>query len=106
MFDTTTTTKETSARALASVGINRLKWIQDEIEHIVRSACAAGVKDLSMREIQQRYEATYGSRIEMSTISSRVWGLVAAKRLQRDSTERKCSVTGQFILPVSTISKG
>jgi len=100
MFDAPTTTKHTSAQALESVGFAKLKLIQDEIAHIVRQAHALGVPDLSMREVQQRYEANTGRRIEMSTVSSRINSLVCAGRLKRLAEPRACHVTGRNILPV------
>lgn len=106
MFDTATTTKATSAQAFDSVSLGELKYIQDEIEHIVRSACSRGVPDLSLREIQHRYESATGRRIELSTVSSRVNSLVCAKRLQRPGEPRACSITGRNILPVRPAGTG
>lgn len=98
--DTTLSTRHTSAEAFGKVGIRRLKWIQDELESICLAAHACGLPDLSLREIQCRYEETHQRRIEMSTVSSRINALVTSTRLVRDGVCRLCSITGRTISPV------
>lgn len=101
-----TTTAQSSAQALASVGLSNIKKLQDRIHDICIAAQRNGVLDLSGREIQQRYEQQYSIeqgrdvRIEMSSVSSRVNALVSAGRLERLEVARACSVTGSNILPV------
>lgn len=98
--DTTMSTRHTSAEAFGKVGIKRLKHIQDELEAICLVAHACGLQDLSLREIQQRYEETHQRRIELSTVSSRINALLTATRLVRDGDCRPCSITGRTISPV------
>jgi hypothetical protein len=56
-------------------------------------------RDMSLKEIQRWYRASYGE-IDLSTVSARVNALVAAKRLERLETTRKCSISGINIHPV------
>ncbi|WP_114968534.1 hypothetical protein [Rhodoferax ferrireducens] len=101
-----TTSAQTSAQAFGAVGLSNLKKLQDKILDICIAAQRNGARDLSGREIQQRYEQHfslaqgYAVRIEMSSVSSRVNALVSAGRLERVEVARACAVTGSNILPV------
>ncbi len=91
----------TSASSLQALGVHGQKTHMDLVETVVRQACKRGAKDISMREIQQALERDHGVRLDMSSISGRVHGLVTAKRIVRGEEERKCTVTGRDIKPLS-----
>jgi len=90
----------TSARSRAVLGLVKEKSQADKVWDIVRGFCRAGGADLSLREIQQRFNLAYGVWLDVSSISARVNALVTAKRLMRSSGVRKCSVSGVDIHPV------
>jgi hypothetical protein len=100
MLDAAITTRDASAQALRSLNVPMLKTMGDQIEWIVRTAIRAGALNITRREIQARYEATFMRRIDTSSVSARVNALVAAKRLQEHPDSRKCTITGH---DVSTI---
>jgi hypothetical protein len=89
------------ARAIAStIPVKVLKHLHDQIHEICVIAQRNGRDDMSGKEIQERYEAIYGKRIEASSVSARVNNLVAANRLERLETMRPCRITGRDIHPV------
>lgn len=90
----------TSAASLQDIGLGNIKTLQDQVLDICWIAQRGGAKDLSLREIQVRYESKYGRRLDVSSISGRVHNLVLASRLERLENARACSVTGRQILPV------
>lgn len=90
----------TSARALGSLGNTGIKTSSDKVFDIVLAAQRNGADDLSGKEIQARYELLYGKRIDSGTVSARVNNLVTAKRLERLTFSRACTVTGRDIYPV------
>ena len=92
--------RATSAQSLARIGTQGFTQLLDKIHDICVAAALHGARDLSGKEIQQKYELQYG-RIEMSTVSSRVNSLVAAGRLVRSAVHRPCCVTGRNIYPVA-----
>lgn len=92
--------RASSAQSLQAVGTQGFMQLQQKIEDICIAAARHGVRNLSGKEIQQRYELQYG-RIEMSSVSSRVNSLVAAGRLVRSTQARPCCVTGRNISPVA-----
>ena len=97
----TISTADTSA---ASFDAERPRWQaskQKALFDLVLGAQRNGAKDLSMRELQAKYELVHGKRIDMSSISSCCNALVAAKRLVRSTEARECSITGRDILPLS-----
>lgn len=96
---------DTSAHALAGLGLRQLKGELDKIHDIVLAAARHGVEDMSGREIQQRYELIYGKRIDSGTVSARCNGLIAARRLQRCTFARPCTVTGNDIHPVKVMAQ-
>ena len=91
---------DTSAQALDAMGLRRMAGQRRKIFDIVVVAQRRGAKDLSLREIQQRFELLEGRRIDVSTVSARVNNLVAAGWLERRSDIRHCSVTGMAVHPV------
>lgn len=98
---------ETSITALQSVSLKEQKTLADKIFAVVVLARRAGVVDMSMREIQRDMELVEGKRIDLSTISARVNGLVAAKRLHRQhDAPRACSFSGRLIFPLCVANDG
>ena len=88
-------------RAIPStVPVKVLKHLQDQIHDICVTAQRNGHDDMSGKEIQERYEAIYGKRIDASSVSARINNLVAAHRLVRLETQRPCRITGRDIHPV------
>ncbi len=97
-----TGTASTSAMARANLSVAELKSIGDYIESVVVHAMRGGARNMSMREIQQALLDRYGRKEDMSSISARVNALVKSGRLLRDKVNtRPCSVTGQYIQPIS-----
>lgn len=90
---------ETSSAAFKTVAAGQMKRLNDELFDLVQGAQRNGCKDLSLRELQQAYELRHSKRIELGTVSGAVTRMVAAKRLVRDATPRRCHVTGREILP-------
>ena len=93
-------TSQASAQAFGTIGNAGLKTSADKVFDICLAAQRNGIDDLSGREIQARYELLHGKRIDSGTVSARVNALVAAKRLERLTFSRACSVTGRDIYPV------
>lgn len=91
---------DTSAQALDAMGLRRMAGQRREVFDIVVGAQRNGARDLSLREIQQRYEARHGKRIDVSIISARVHNLVAAGWLRRRDDVRRCDITGMAVHPV------
>jgi hypothetical protein len=79
--------------------VKQLATQADRIEQIVRLRTIFRGEDVSLKEIQHIYHSRY-HHIELSTVSARVNALVAAKRLERLETTRKCSISGVSIHPV------
>lgn len=93
--------RSTSAQSLGAMSVAGLKTLQDYIWDICSQAQQGGAKDLSMREIQVKYEKKYfPRRLDISSISGRVHNLILADRLERLEKSRACGVTGRQILPV------
>lgn len=88
---------DTSAQALDAMGLRKMAGQRRVVFDIVLGAQRSGAHDVSLREIQQRFEALYGKRIDVSTVSARVHNLVAAGWLHRRADIRACSVTGQGV---------
>lgn len=80
------------------------KQLQDKILDICITAKRNGRADLSGKEIQERYELVHGKRIDASSVSARVNGLIAAGRLVRLERSRPCRVTGRDIHPVRVVA--
>lgn len=91
---------DTSAQALDAMGLRRMAGQRRKIFDIVVEAQRRGVQDMSLREIQGRYEYLEDRRIDVGTVSARVNNLVAAGWLHRRSDIRPCRVTGHGVLPV------
>lgn len=91
---------DTSAQALDAVGLRRMAGQRRKIFDIVVEAARAGVSDMSLREIQGRYEYLEGKRIDAGTVSARVHNLLAAGWLHRRADVRDCRVTGHSVHPV------
>ena len=96
---------DTSAQALADIGMRALTGELQKIHDIVTAAARHGIPDMSGREIQAQYERIHGKRIDSGTVSARVAGLVAAKRLERCRIARPCNVTGKDIHPVRSVAQ-
>jgi hypothetical protein len=96
-----TNVQDTSITAYRSMPVKRLATQADRIELIVEQWCLAwGMEEgLSLKEIKALHQRRHGD-IELSTVSARVNSLVAAKRLERLETTRKCSISGIHIHPV------
>lgn len=103
--DASVSNHDTSAQALNQIGLRHLKGELDKIHDIVLTAQRHGVKDMSGREIQDRYERIYGRRIDSGTVSARCNGLITAKRLERCLVTRPCTVTGKDIHPVRVVAQ-
>ena len=91
---------DTSAQALDAIGLRAMAGQRRKIFDVVVAAQRSGAVDLSLREIQQRFELREGKRIDVSTVSARVNNLVAAGWLHRRSDIRPCRVTGHGVHPV------
>lgn len=90
----------TSALALDAMGLRALARSNRAIFDICVAAQRNGARDLSLREIQQRYERLYSKRIDVSSVSARVHSLIDAGWLHRRAAPRACSITGRSVLPV------
>ena len=86
----------TSALALDAMGLRTLARSNRAIFDICVGAQRNGACDLSLREIQQRYERIYSKRIDVSCVHS----LIEAGWLHRRAEPRACSITGRSVLPV------
>lgn len=96
---------DTSAQALAGIGLVNLSGELKKIHDIVIAAARHGIPDMSGREIQAQYERIHGKRIDSGTVSARISGLLAANRLERCRIARKCHVTGKDIHPVKAVAQ-
>lgn len=91
---------DTSAQALAQLGLLKLARQQREILDVVQGCQRNGAYDLTGLEICQTYERIYSKRIDPGRVSARVANLVAANLLQRRQDTRACSVSGRNVHPV------
>jgi len=96
---TPTTTLETSATAFKQVSATQLKCLNDTLFDLVVGAQLHGAKDMSLRELQQAYEARHNKRIELGTVSGAITRMVAAHKLVRNTMPRHRAITGREILP-------
>lgn len=95
-------TRGTSGQALQDLGMGVQKHQADRVLDIVIAAKRNGIKDLSLREIAERWHMVHGKPIDVGTVSARVTSLVAAKRLVRVIYDaRPCTVSGKTVQPVS-----
>lgn len=95
-------TRNTSAQALAEVGLKGQKFQADAVLDICIAAQRNGVKDLSLREIARRWEVMHGRQIDVGTVSARVSNLISSKRLVRvQGDQRPCTISGKTVSPVS-----
>lgn len=90
----------TSREALASLSKSGKNTQGDDVFQVISKACAAGRKDLSLREIKQAYQDTFSRDIDVSTVAARVNALVKAERLLRATVSRPCSWSGRYVMPV------
>ena len=90
----------TSVIALDAMGLRAMARSNRAIFDICVGAQRNGARDLSLREIQQRYERLYSKRIDVSSVSARVHSLIEAGWLHRRADPRACSITGRSVLPV------
>lgn len=91
---------DTSAQALDAMGLRAMAGQRRRVFDIVVIAQRGGARDLSLREIQARYERVHGQRIDVGTVSARVNNLVAAGWLHRRGDIRACGITGREVHPV------
>ncbi|SEN72000.1 hypothetical protein SAMN05216404_106183 [Nitrosospira multiformis] len=99
-----TAMQDTSIAAYHGLPVKTLKTQSDRICEIVERYHGWLGGNISLKEIQSIHRRNYGD-IELSTVSARVNGLVAAKRLERLEGTRKCSVTGVNIHPLKPVEK-
>ena len=96
------TVQATSREALEAMSLPGRKLQADDVLLVVTLACRAGVKDMSLREIKQAYVKRFERDIDVSTVSGRVNGLVAANQLLRlPESRRLCALSGASVLPVT-----
>ena len=99
-------TRNTSAQALADVGLKGQKFQADAVLDICIAAQRNGAQDLSLREIARRWELLHGRQIDVGTVSARVSNLIAANRLVRlPGAMRACTISGKTVHPVSVPMK-
>ena len=91
----------TSRQALARLSQPGKNTQGDDVFEVISKACAAGRKDLSLREIKHLYQDRYSRDIDVSTVSARVNALVKAKRLVHAAESRLCAWSARSVLPVS-----
>lgn len=89
----------TSIAAYRALPVKQLATQADRICDLVTSHLNTWGGNLSLKEIKQIHMRLYGD-IELSTVSARVNALIAAGRLERLETTRKCSISGISIHPV------
>lgn len=94
-----TAVQDTSVAAYRALPVKTLKTQSDRICEIVTSYLYLWGGNLSLKEIQIVYRQNYGD-IDLSTVSARVNGLVAAKRLERLESTRKCTISRISIHPL------
>lgn len=99
------TTNDTKAASLAAITNKQASKLQREVIDVVRDMHKKGASDASMREIQHEYEATYLTRLELSTLSSAVNRLVGAGLLARKDKPRHCSITAREVMPIFVPAK-
>ena len=87
-----TNVQDTSIDAYRSMPVRKRATQADQIHSIVETFCSSWGKDLSLNEIKRLWRRLYKKDIELSTVSARVNELVAAGRLERLDTIRKCTV--------------
>lgn len=92
---------KTSREALASLSKPGKNTQGDDVYQVISKACAAGVKDLSLREIKHLYQDTFSRDIDVSTVSARVNALVNKGRLVHAPESRLCRWSTRSVLPVS-----
>lgn len=101
MSAATISTADTSAASFDALGARWQASKQKQLFDLVLGAQRNGAVDLSMRELQAKFELATGQRIELSSVSSCCNALVSAGRLVRSGNARPCSITGRDILPLS-----
>lgn len=97
-----TVMQETSIAAYHGLPVKTLATQSDRICEIVTKYHGWLGGNISLKEIQSVYRRYHGD-IDLSTVSARVNGLVAAKRLERLETTRKCSISRISIHPLRPI---
>ena len=90
----------TSREALARLSQPGKNTQGDDVFEVISKACAAGRKDLSLREIKHLYQDRFSRDIDVSTVAARVNVLVKAERLLRVAVSRPCSLSGRAVMPV------
>ena len=93
-------TLDTSAAALEALGLKRMARQQQVIFDVVLDCQRSGVRDMSLTEIRDAYEAKHGQRIDLNRVSARVSNLVASQRLARRVDTRPCTVSERAVHPV------
>ncbi|GAB2704097.1 LexA family transcriptional regulator [Comamonas sediminis] len=98
------TTNDTKAEAFAQQSCEQLARLQREMLEIVRGVVRNGGKDVSARELGQRWEALHNKRIGEGTVSSTINKLITKGVLERGQA-RACAVTGKTIKPVVPVAQ-
>lgn len=94
-----TAMQESSISAYRGIPTKQLATQADRIFGLIEAFCNTWGSDLSLNELKKIHQGVYGD-IELSTVSARVNALVAAGRIERLETSRKCEVTGRGIYPI------
>ncbi|SOD42402.1 hypothetical protein [Nitrosovibrio sp. Nv4] len=94
-----TAVQDSSIAAYRALPVKHLATQADRICDIVTRYHGWLGGNISLKEIQSLYRRYHGE-IDLSTVSARVNALVAAGRLERLETTRKCSISGISIHPV------
>lgn len=98
-------TQDTSSSAFKELGLKALQAQARAVFDVALACQKAGARDMSLREIREAYERTHGVRIDVSTISARVNGLVAMGWLQRREETRACTISKHGVRPVFVPAK-
>lgn len=99
-----TNVADTSIDAYHALPVQTLKTQSDRICMLIECHWNLWKEALSLNEIKRLHKSMFGD-IDLSTISARVNGLVAAKRLERLEETRKCSISGVHIHPLRPAEK-
>lgn len=98
------TTMDTRAEAFSKQSCRQLARLQRELLEIVQGVVRNGGKDISARELGQRWEALHNKRIGEGTVSSTINKLITLGVLER-APARACSVTKNTIKPVRPVAQ-
>lgn len=88
-------THQTSAQALHSQSLRRIKGKQDAVVNILTLALGRGVSDMTTLEIARQHEDDMGNgyRTSSSSFTAAVQQLLLAKKIERLPDSRICNVS-------------